>query len=77
MKDDEAWMCAPIVDLDASAWKTPNDIYAALFKALGSPDWHGDSPDALIDSMIWGGINELEPPTASGSPTGRRFLPKR
>jgi len=33
-----------------------------LFAAIGAPKWHGQSPDALIDSMIWGGINAVGPP---------------
>lgn len=38
------------------------DFYDALLSALGAPAWHGRSIDALIDSMIWGGINLVEPP---------------
>jgi hypothetical protein len=38
------------------------DYYDALKSALGSPRWHGDSPDAWIDSIIYGQINEIEAP---------------
>ncbi len=38
------------------------DFYNALLPALGAPKWHGESVDALIDSMIWGRINAIEPP---------------
>ena len=51
-----------IIQLDATNWKTVADFYDALLAAIGAPEWHGDSPDALIDSMIWGGINAVEPP---------------
>jgi hypothetical protein len=51
-----------IIELDAGKWATDLDFYNALLAALGSPKWHGHSVDALIDSMIWGGINAVEPP---------------
>ena len=51
-----------LIQLDASGWKTVSDFYGALLALLGSPHWHGQSIDALIDSMIWGGINEVCPP---------------
>jgi hypothetical protein len=51
-----------IIDLDASNWTSHDDLCRALFAALGAPNWHGDNVNALNDSMIWGGINKLEPP---------------
>ena len=51
-----------IIELDATNWKTVIDFYDALLASIGAPKWHGKSPDALIDSMIWGGINAVEPP---------------
>jgi hypothetical protein len=51
-----------IIELDATKWKTVLDFYHALFASIGAPAWHGMSPDALVDSMIWGGINAVEPP---------------
>lgn len=48
--------------LDAKGWKSTLDFYDALFVVIGAPKWHGCSPDALVDSMIWGGINDSEPP---------------
>ena len=51
-----------IIELDATKWKTVLDFYDALLAGIGAPKWHGKSPDALIDSMIWGGINAVEPP---------------
>lgn len=50
------------IDLDAAEWKTVLDFYKALLAAIGAPAWHGISPDALVDSMIWGGINAVDPP---------------
>ena len=51
-----------IIELDATKWKTTSDFYDALLAAIGAPRGHGRSPDALIDSMIWGGMNAVEPP---------------
>ena len=51
-----------IIDLDATKWKTVVDFYDAILAAVGAPKGHGKSPDALIDSMIWGGMNAVESP---------------
>jgi RNAse (barnase) inhibitor barstar len=51
-----------IIEIDGTNWETVLDFYRALFDALGAPEWHGTSIDALLDSMIWGGINAVEPP---------------
>jgi RNAse (barnase) inhibitor barstar len=51
-----------IIRLDASGWTNVMDFYNALRSALGSPEWHSASIDAMLDSMIWGGINAVEPP---------------
>jgi len=51
-----------IIELDAANWKTVIDFYHALLSAIGAPEWHGRNPNALVDSMIWGGINSVEPP---------------
>jgi RNAse (barnase) inhibitor barstar len=50
------------IELDATSWTTVLDFYAALLGALGAPKGHGRSIDALIDSMIWGRMNAVEPP---------------
>jgi hypothetical protein len=50
------------LDLDASGWRTSDDFYDALRKALGSPKGHGAGGEAFKDSMVWGGMNEVEPP---------------
>src|SRR5271169_4718699 len=64
-----------IIMLDGSQWKSYEDFYRALFAALGAPDWHGDNVNALVDSMIWGGINKLEPPYTVRV-AGTKNLPK-
>ncbi len=51
-----------IIRLDAENWKTVLEFYDALLVALGAPEWHSQSIDAMIDSMIWGEINAVEPP---------------
>ena len=61
------------IRLNAENWKTVLDFYDALLAALGAPDWHGASIDAMIDSMIWGGINDVDPPyTVQIQNLGRR-----
>jgi barstar (barnase inhibitor) len=52
------------IELDASNWMTAVDFYDALLSALGSPPGHGRNINALIDSMIHGGLNKIEPPYA-------------
>lgn len=51
-----------VIELDATKWKTVLDFYDDLLAAVGAPKGHGRSPAALIDSMIWGGMNAVEPP---------------
>ena len=50
------------INIDGRAWQSSLDFYHDLLQALGSPSWHGDSIDAIIDSIVFGGINSLEPP---------------
>ncbi len=64
-----------IIELDATQWKSIPDFYNALLAAIGAPAWHGKNPNALVDSMIWGGINAVEPPYAIKI-TGSAALPK-
>jgi len=63
------------IDLDASSWKTPLDFYEALLAALGAPHWHGRNINALIDSMVYGGINNLDSPLSIRI-TGAENLPE-
>jgi len=51
-----------VIELNAQNWRTVIDFYDALKEALGSCPGHGDSTDAWIDSMIYGGMNEIEAP---------------
>ena len=51
-----------LIKLDAANWKNALDFYNALLLALGAPEWHGRNINALMDSMIWGEINDVEPP---------------
>jgi RNAse (barnase) inhibitor barstar len=48
--------------LDASQWNNKHDFYSSIFKALGSPEWHGESLDALNDTIRGDDINELKLP---------------
>ena len=50
------------IELHAQDWSTALDFYDALLTAIGAPAWHGKNVNALVDSMIWGGINSVEPP---------------
>lgn len=51
-----------VVTLDARAWTTLDDLFDAVLPALGAPEWHGRSLDALAESMAAGGINAQQPP---------------
>jgi len=51
-----------VIELNAKPWRNPLDYYDALKEALGSCRGHGSSPDAWVDSMLYGGMNEIEPP---------------
>jgi hypothetical protein len=51
-----------LIELDAQGWKAPLDFLCSLADAIGSPEWHGMTPDAFVDSMIWGGVNSVQPP---------------
>jgi RNAse (barnase) inhibitor barstar len=53
-----------LIELDGGEWKTPLDFLQSLADAIGSPECHGMNPDAFVDSMIWGGINSVQPPYA-------------
>ncbi|MFI5108209.1 MAG: barstar family protein [Terriglobales bacterium] len=48
--------------LDASEWRTKDDVYDAFFAAVGAPKWHGRNLDALNDSIGTGQINGIEVP---------------
>ena len=48
--------------LDGASWTTKDDVYNALFRAVGAPVWHGRNFDALNDSIAGGSINGVEVP---------------
>jgi hypothetical protein len=49
------------IDLDAKNCKSNLDFLKLLRDAVGSPEWQGDSVDAFIDTMLFGGA-ELQTP---------------
>src|SRR5712672_2855548 len=51
-----------IIELNAQSWHSREDFYSALLAALGAPKSHGRNLNAVIDSMVWGGMNAVEPP---------------
>lgn len=51
-----------IIELKVDRQTTIHDFDAALLAALGAPDWHGVSIAAFVDSIVWGGVNRVEPP---------------
>ncbi|MGD0634408.1 MAG: hypothetical protein ABSA13_09055 [Beijerinckiaceae bacterium] len=53
---------AKLIALDAAKWKSGLDFYKAILPAIGAPEWHGTSVNALVDSMIWGNFNTVSPP---------------
>ena len=54
-------MPVTVVRLDAARWETAADLWAALLPALGAPEWHGPSLDALFDSIV-ARLNRVQPP---------------
>ncbi len=53
---------APVIQFNASEWKSDSDFFDAYFNAVGAPVWHGRNLDALNDSIGTGGINKLDVP---------------
>jgi hypothetical protein len=51
-----------VIKLDATNWRTLSDLSCALKAALGSVEGHGNSINAWVDSIIYGGMNAIEPP---------------
>lgn len=51
-----------VIRLDGSGWRSTEDFYSALLPQLGAPAWHGQSLDALEESLRDGDINEVGPP---------------
>jgi hypothetical protein len=55
-------MLPKIIEIDGSRWRTSSDAVDGLRAALGAVEGHGTGVDAFIDSMIYGGMLEAEPP---------------
>ena len=51
-----------IIKLDASQWSNIIEFYDAVCAGIGAPSWHGRGLNAFIDSMVYGGINEIDTP---------------
>jgi enoyl-CoA hydratase/carnithine racemase len=51
-----------VLHIDARGWTQVTDIYDALLAAVDASRNHGCSIDALIDSMVYGGMNGIEAP---------------
>lgn len=49
-------------DVDGATWRTDIDAIDGLLAALKPLGVHGSGIDAFIDSMIYGGMLEAEPP---------------
>lgn len=52
------------LELDARGWRSAEDVFEALLKALRAPDWHGHNLDALNDSLRSGDLNAINAPVA-------------
>jgi len=48
--------------IDWSLIESEDQFYDVLFSQIGAPEWHGHNLDALVDSLITGSINSIEPP---------------
>jgi len=48
--------------LNATGWRSVADFYDSLLSHLGAPEWHGRNVNALVDSVVYGGINRVNPP---------------
>ncbi len=52
----------PIITINGTSWRTANDAIDGLLQALRPLDGHGRNINAFIDSMMYGGMLEIEPP---------------
>ena len=61
------------LSLDASRWRTREDVWVALLAALRAPGWHGRNLDALDETLRAADVNGVNPPLAvevTGSAAG-------
>ena len=57
---------AKLIEINASGWRAIHDFYRDVLAHVGAPHRHGNGINALSDSMIYGGINAVEPPDTIG-----------
>jgi RNAse (barnase) inhibitor barstar len=50
------------LELDARGWRSAEDVWDGVLKALGAPVWHGHNLDALADSITGGDLNAVNAP---------------
>ena len=64
LKNKHVEPAQPVKELvmDASSWKTVDDLYLSFFTAVQAPAWHGKNLDAVRDSIGTGRINGIEVP---------------
>ncbi|MCI3132996.1 hypothetical protein [Phenylobacterium aquaticum] len=50
------------IEIDGGACKSVKDFCTVLKDEIRALPGHGNSIEAFVDSMIWGGMSELPPP---------------
>ena len=50
------------ITIDWASINTEKDFYNTFLAQVQAPAWHGQNLDALQDSLVNGGINDIEPP---------------
>jgi hypothetical protein len=50
------------LSLDASGWRTREDVWVALLDALQAPGWHGHNLDALDETVRSADVNGVNAP---------------
>ncbi|BBM04000.1 barstar family protein [Microbulbifer sp. GL-2] len=50
------------ITVDWKQIESEDDFYNIFLSQVKAPDWHGRNLDALIDSIVTGDINSIEPP---------------
>jgi hypothetical protein len=51
-----------ILPLDATRWRTREDVWVALLDALQAPGWHGNNLDALDETLRSTDATGVNPP---------------
>ena len=63
------------IALDASSWRTLDDLYNALFEATGATLSHARNANAFSEALIYAGDIELDPPYVIDIRNTRNLLP--